>query len=523
MKKKICLNYTSSIDNIAEINSSVATGVLRVAYTDENQNGSFISKESFEKAIPTIYNKPIVGNFIREANDFGGHDIGIVKDGEGELRIVNFTTPIGVVPESASYFWEEIDGHDYLCVDVVIWKRQEGYRKLKEEGIVSESMEIDVLSGYEEEDTGLFVIEDFEFTAFCLLGSGVQPCFEEAALELFSTDNMKGLIKQMMSEIKDTFYSVKTPEGDDNIQFSEKGGNEVLDEKIKLAEQFGIDIESLDFSIEDMTIEELTAKFEELTRVNEGEPAGDPVIEDFSAETEEVEDAPQEEDFSLNKNIIEEICNAFSMHTELDRWGDEVVRYCFEDFDIEKSVAYAWDRFDNWKLYGFNYSVEGDKITIDFNSKSRKKYEIVDFEEGSAEPVSILGSEFSMMEEKIHDNAEWESKYQTASETLTSMETELQELREFKKNTENNEAQAEREELFSQFEDLIGVEAFDALVENCSDYDIETLEEKCYAIRGRKTTPNKFSLKKPTKIIVPIENNEKVPYGGLVEKYIGSK
>lgn len=525
MKKKICLNYESSINNIAEVNTSVATGVLRVAYTNENQNGSYISKEAFERAIPTIYNKPIVGNFIREENDFGGHDMGIVKDQDGELRIVNFTTPIGVVPESASYFWEEIDGHEYLCVDVVIWKRQEGYRKLKEEGIISESMEIEVTEGYTEEDTDLFVIENFEFTAFCLLGSGVEPCFEEAALELYSADNMKNLIKQMMSEIKETFYSVNAPKGDDNTEFLKKGGDEVLDEKIELAKKFNIDIESLDFSIEDMTIEELTEKFEELTKKESEseEPVPEKEEETFSEEEHDEPEASEPEAFSLNRNLTDEMITAFSEIKGQDRWGDPISIYCFEDYDSDKGEAYAWDRADGWKLYGFNYTMSGDKVVIDLDTKTRKKYTIVDFEEGSPEPISAIGSAFSEMEDSLHEASEWESKYQEASGTVASMESEIAELKEFKANVEQNEANAEREELFSQFEDLIGDESFDSLVENASEYDIETLEEKCYAIRGRKNSVNKFSAKKPKKILVPNEDNEKIPYGGIVEKYIGSK
>lgn len=526
--KRVFLNYESSIKNITEINKSVATGILRVAYTNENQNGSYISKEAFERAIPTIYNKPIVGNFIREEDDFGGHDIGVVKDNGGELRIVNFTTPIGVVPESASYFWEEIDGHEYLCVDVIIWKRQEGYRKIKEEGIVSESMEIDVADGYEEEDTGLFVIENFEFTAFCLLGSGVKPCFEDAALEIFSTDNMKALIKQMMSEIKETFYSVNTPEGDD-IQSYKKGGETVLDEKKQLAEQFGIDIESIDFSIEEMSVEELTEKFEEMTKEHNEIVSEEEIINDSQEDFEAKEDIPaaneieSSEGFALNRNVVDEIIKSFDAVQRTNQWGELCPRYCFEDFDADTKEVFAWDMSEGWVLYGFKYSMDGDVVAIDFDSKVRKKYVIVDFDEGIADPISMLPAEFSKMEQSIHDNTEWKSKYDKASETISVMETELNELKEFKAITENNEARIEREELFSQFDDLVGIEEFDMLVENCSEFDIETLEEKCYAIRGKNMIPNKFSIKKPNKIIVPSEDNEKAPYGGIVEKYIGSK
>ena len=84
------------------------------------------------------------------------------------MKIVNITQPVGVIPESAKYWWEEIEDnsgvHEYLCVDALIWKRQEAYRKIKDDGITDESMEISIKEG--EMVDGMYVIKRFEFTAF---------------------------------------------------------------------------------------------------------------------------------------------------------------------------------------------------------------------------------------------------------------------------------------------------------------------------------------------------------------------
>ena len=50
------------------------------------------------------------------------------------------------------------------------------------------------------------------------------------------------------------------------------------------------------------------------------------------------------------------------------------------------------------------------------------------------------------------------------------------------------------DDVFAQFEDLVGVEAFETLRENCMEYDVDVLEEKCYAIRGRNGTSAKFAI-----------------------------
>lgn len=143
--------FSSSISDLTEKNSSFDRGILRVAYTGRNRNNSFISKETFERCMPSIYNCPIVCRYDREEDVIGSHDMDLVSDGDGGLRIVNITHPVGVIPESAQYWWEEIEDdsgvHEYLCVDALIWKRQEAYKKIKEDGITDESMEISIKEG----------------------------------------------------------------------------------------------------------------------------------------------------------------------------------------------------------------------------------------------------------------------------------------------------------------------------------------------------------------------------------------
>lgn len=171
-ERNMSIVFSSGIRNLVERNSSFDSGVLRVAYTGKNRNNSFISKETFERCMPSIYNCPIVCNYDRESDTIGSHDMELVSDDNG-MRIVNITQPVGVIPESAKYWWEEIEDdsglHEYLCVDALIWKRQEAYRKIKDDGITDESMEITVKEGGMVD--GVYVIDRFEFTAFCLLGT----------------------------------------------------------------------------------------------------------------------------------------------------------------------------------------------------------------------------------------------------------------------------------------------------------------------------------------------------------------
>ena len=427
MGKVVHMAYSSSLSSLCEINSSFDTGVLRIAYTGANRNGSFISKETFERCIETLYNCPIVCHYDRETDSIGGHDMELVSGEDGSMRLVNMTIPIGVIPESSKYFWsvvEEEDGteHEYLCADVLIWKRQEAYKKIKEDGITAHSMELTVKDG--EMEGGLFVIKDFEFTAFCLLGDEHEPCFESSALGLFSYDEMKKQMAEMMSDLKNEFSLVVPPVGDNDTHPQNhpmEGGEKVLNEKLALVAEYGLEVENLEFSIEDMTLEELREKFEAM---KPAEPAVDHVVD---------EPAEPKADFALAGQIRDEIYNALSAEKIECCWG-EMTRYHYVDHDHEALQVYCYDAED-WKLYGFAYSMNGDNVVIDFESKKRMKFAIVDFDEGE-QSAPFAGVFEEITKQYTANDTQWSEKYQTASDTITSMENELGTLRQFKTDTE---------------------------------------------------------------------------------------
>ena len=514
MKTEILnLTYASSLTDLCEINSSFDSGILRIAYTGDNRNGSSISKDVFEKCINTIYNCPVVCNYDRETDTLGGHDMEIVRSDDGTLKLVNLTQPVGVVPQTSKIYWESVEEDDgtvneYLCAEVLIWKRQEAYQKLKEDGITAQSMEITVKDG--ETINGVYCIKDFEFTAFALIG--VEPCYESASLA-FSKQDFKQEFSKMMLELKESLNAVNVSHETDNIhskKYSMEGGSNGLN-KQDLIEKYGIDISTLDFSIDDFTDEELEMKFKDIME---------------SGKTPTNDDGDK---FALTGNIVDEIIRVLSIEKIQREWG-EVNQYCYVDCDFEAMEVYCWDKND-WLLYGMPYKMDGDNIEIDFANKKRKKFVIADFDEG--EQVSPVAQVFAEMEtllsEKSASSADFEAKYTTATQTISEMDTELKELRQFKADIETTAAEDARKseisEIFSKFEDLVGVEAFENFKadcdENCMKYNLEDIEEKCYAIRGRQGIKAKFDLsKKAPKLPIEVPSNKTdQPYGGLFEEY----
>lgn len=505
--RQFSIVYKSSIYKLENINSSFDRGILRVAYAGKNRNKSCIDKETFEKCINSIYNCPIVCNYNRETNSIGSHDSEIVSDGNG-MRIVSLTQPVGVVPESANYWWENVEEdngevHEYLCVDVLIWKRQEAYQKIKENKITDESMEIKVKSG--ETIDGYYHIDSFEFTAFCLLESA-EPCYESACIETFSLNEFKNQYFQMMTDCKKYFVTVN-PSVEDGIHLQNlsKGGKYPLEKIEDLLVKYGLNEEDLDFNINDFTIDELENKFAEIKKAkarNEDGGNSKDVSGTYSLTAEQLQDQ------------ITETLSSVKYYDPY--WEEEVSRYVYVDYDFEAREVYCYDCTDQG-LYGFNYSMNGDNVIIDFECKKKKKFSIVDFDEGDSNAQNeCFLSKFSKELLSVG-----EKKFNESLTTIEKMKSEIEDLRNYKNEKLAEERNALETDLFNRFSELNGIEAFESLRNNCSGMTLDEIENKCFEIKGRNAT---FSLSdsKPQSTRIAIEKDklsEDEPYGGLFIKY----
>lgn len=518
MSKVLQLKYETSLTDITERNSSFDSGTLRICYVGKNRNNSYISKKTLEEAIPSLYNCPVVCNYNVETDSIGGHDVDILTDDNGNLRMINATQPVGLVPESAKVWFEEFtedDGkvHEYLCSEVLLWKRQAAYSKIKRDEVTAHSMEISVDAG--EQKNGVFCIDNLEFTALCLLGD-CEPCFEGSALE-FARDDFSKQMSEMYKEFKASFAN-----------HSMEGGNDKLDNievKTETVETVETAVEATEQNEESVVETEVEAAAESEPELPEGEQEvndGEGEDEETEAETPE-EESKEEDTFALNSNLVGEIIRALEQVTVEKSWGVEP-RYWYIDCDIEKSEAYCIDTED-WLLYGFTYTVSGDAVTIDFDTKARKQYTIVDFVDDTEEAPSV----FSYIEKKLDDAAEVQTKYSQVVNELNTAKEELDTLRAFKKDIEDTKANEARDAVLSKFADkLSAYEEFIDLKSNASEYDAQSLEEKCFAICGRHGVVFKFSSETPastktrvdkTTITNEAKDLEDLPYGGLVERY----
>ncbi|MDD4778998.1 MAG: hypothetical protein PHT02_00145 [Tissierellia bacterium] len=203
-------------------NSEFVEGTALIAYSGDNRNGSDITEQAFNDAMPSLGLIPLVGHWLSDKQNFGGHDITIEWNGN-ELVLKDNTIPYGVVKENHNAEWIEIEEngkkHKYIKADVVLWyaRYPEPVQKVIDTG-VNQSMEINCKS-YSEKVNGNIQIDSFEYSALCLLGldidengqkgeDNVEPCFESASvvIDKFTVnDNFKEQFNQLLFALNKNF------------------------------------------------------------------------------------------------------------------------------------------------------------------------------------------------------------------------------------------------------------------------------------------------------------------------------
>lgn len=221
MEKNIPLHSPIQFIKFEAVNPMISKCSVKIMYTGKNRNYSYISKEVAEKMVKSLPNTPIVGEYNSSKGDFLGH-ADYIEDDNGEVRAGKRTIPIGVVPSDSKIWWEmstDDDGktREYLCCDAYIWTgRYPEAKRIIEKGN-NQSMELDptsVQGEWAKLDKGgpeYFVIKEAYFSALCVLGEDVEPCFEGAQFNpiLYSLLKSQEAKQKFDSEMEELMTELK--------------------------------------------------------------------------------------------------------------------------------------------------------------------------------------------------------------------------------------------------------------------------------------------------------------------------
>lgn len=494
-------------------NTAFSRAKIYVMYHGYNPNGSYISKEAVERNIASIKNIPIVGEFNTDTANFKGHG-GKVELKNDILSYIETTKPFGVVPESANVYWEEKDNQEYLVVDdVYIWNRYYDEVKALKDSEFGQSMEIEVINSHVSEDYNTLFIDDFSFSALCILGiekngdERVQPAFDGAKIITYSKINLGDTVemRDMLKEFKLSFQMDIQEKGGENSMSKEKD-KKFEDEEILIQnEEELLDVEEKDESDENKkeleSVDNAKRKLKEII-----------VVLDEVLAQDEAEDDVIIDEFKLEKPSIEKIEDCLVKIEDVTKELSSIINDT-EDFELEENI----EEKDIEK-------VEDETVeTIE-----KEEEEVVDDENDEVEKDDKEAEEIveELEENSKTDNASFEEQVDAEKDELRNRIAELEkELRNVFIEKAEEKIQSFKLEYGFTDEDV-------ATIDLDSLETIEELEVQLYTLIGKKVAEegklqNK-SFEKSTKIYLdspkeaPKSSSEKI-YAEIIRNVVANK
>lgn len=469
---------------------------IYLMHTGLNANGSIFNKDVVDKAIPTLGYIPILGFIEKNSkgeDDFSNHRYILVKDQNGlHRKYVGSAYGVIMSNEDNNAHYENRmcdDGIErtFVVVEGLMWNFLKGAEIMNRDIIKDHSMELfddgeDSYEGYEDDD-GNFVFTSFSFRGACILGNDTkyQAAMTGSTIEVQFT--ISDFVKEIQSELNDTYTAF--------TQFMKKESKK-NDNKSKSQ--------------------------------NNTEGGNDDMATDFSQTVME--------QFS-------DIATIVSNYAVIkDRWGDAVPRYYLAD--IQENEVIVVDRQNNYQYYGCEFSIDGDKPVINFETAKRKKITYADYVEGEApvEGAFNFGTHISDIENTAFAKvSEAEKSVESANEAKTTAEQDYSNLKaeydEMKPKYEAYEkAESERitaetkkakEDVIAQYEvALKDNDEFVTLKDKLDEYSTaDDVEAKCAIMFARKNIATNFSAngKKSASVLSATADEDEVPEGYVKTKY----
>lgn len=460
------LLFNAKLRSFEKINEQFLKAKCYIMALGKNVNKSHFSKENVDRAYPTLSFVPVIGHLMCDENGthyLGGHDVSLDLT---TLTLKSKCVPFGVAIPSDTPTYEDVEEADgtkstYLVSDVILWIGR--YPELAEaiydeETYFGQSMEI-LFSKAEalKEDPAYTDIIDFSFDALCLLGKSeddrfnVRPCFPSASVKPitygFNQDEFTLLINEMKEQLSFCMNNI------DKTQ----GGN-TLNEKNTILQKYNKTVKDLDFSIDDLSAEELEAKMKELFGEKKETVA-------FSATYNQKRDALRN---ALDPIIVKDADG---------NWIEETYFYVsdFDDTDVYVEV-------DHWNTNG-NFDSKYGKYAYTFDESTMTATISGDF----VEMVKV----WLTLEEKAkldEDRANYEAlkqEFEEYKQNYTVSKDDYEELKKYQIEKEAEKRKNEEDAIFAKFESKIGeTNEFAELKKNKADYSVADLRKECLCIVG---------------------------------------
>lgn len=473
---KYCrLPVSFTVNSFVDVEDSRYLAItIDVLHTGLNFNGSIFEKDIVDDNAESIKNTPVLGYIALNPDgdlDFQGHKHKTVKTKDG-TKNVYLGSAYGVIPESCNYRWVEkvsSDGvsRDYFQVDALLWtKFDDAVSIFKRDGGKPQSMELELASIQgEEQDDGTFLFKSFKFDGCCLLSStdeSIQPA--------------------MIDSCAAPYYS-----------------------------------SSEDFAVE--MAKEVKEKYEEYQKVIHKQ--------DAQNESEGGTTMGKEPKVNFALNIMEQIDEfraVLAQKTFVDKWGYRDAQYYL--VDIQDDEVIVMDRKDHYRFYGLKFVMEGDAITVDFESASRKKRKYEAFEDGSTEMDTFETALFAVVEHMQGQMDTISTEKDTAVTNFTALKASFDEMKPKFDDYVQKEIECQKEAIeaaktveFEKFDEHLSDNAdYAALKKDRDNYALDDIQNKCAVWFTEKNLKMNFSKKKGD-VSITSEVFEKTPAVEMNPRY----
>ena len=457
----------TSNGNFAEEQSDDMPGMLKLklknCHIDTNRNGSHISRENMEKAMPTLKYRPILA-YIHELSDgtkdFYSHNIEFVEDENGETQAVYLEKQVGcfTVDDPWLEYDNEMDKTYVMAYAVIPEEYTETADIIRRKGgtKVSTELVINELS-YNAKEKYLD-LTDFYFGATTLLGCdedgneiGEGMLGSRADITDFCH---KEPIFTYQDKLIETLEKLNITLSSFNKN-SEEGGNKEMDNFEQEVVEEVVETEVEEPVVEHDEVEE--------TVVEDNEVEETEVVEETETEeTSASENGDEVQDEFEETHVDEKFTKIFTVELSHDdiRWAlyNLIAQYDEEDGDYygiravydNYFIMYGWC---NNKLYKVGYTVDGENVALE--GERQEVFEIIVTE---SEKMAI---------EKMRDN-------------YSALEAKYNELKEFKDTYDAEKTKAEKTAVLesAEYAEIKDSDEFKGLVSEMDKYSVEEIKVK---------------------------------------------
>lgn len=464
LNKKFMLNSSMELSKI--ISSQIAKVKIYVMYDGKNRNSTHFSRRMIEdKLVPSMYGMPIIGEYSKEKQDFGGHGgkITITDDG---AEYEQTTVAYGFIPESSQMKWEtvtETNGtkREYLTCDGYVW-----YKRFPEVGKIldepsGQSMEIEIFDAKWDEQMKAYDILDAEFTGACILG--VEPCFESAKIGKFNLEEMKFTLSEMAQELKQVIKDSEVNNMEETNVVETVEVTEVID-------------------VAEVEVAEVATETEPVVEATEVETA------EFADQTGE-EPAEEETEAEGAQEIVEKLAE-----------------------EVNEMIETAPENTEETAIENAVEAVEEVAVAVE------------ELQEAIDNPVEETQEETAFENQEETETVNFEKENAELRAEIESLKAELVELKEYRTAREN----AEKEALIESFGGEFTEEEFAPVKEKMEEVSKEELETQLFALLGKKkmnyTAVKKTDVNKKVVALVDYELEDNLPsWAKAIEQHKKSK